>query len=237
VTSPVKAVFFDAGHTLIYAHPDLGTLYAETTARFGARLPPKRFVEAFVPAFIRFTRGPGLRMGAGDEEDRAMWRRITRSIHERLEELKAVDFDPWFDALYRRFGEPEVWKFYDDVEPTLGALRRRGMRLGVVSNWDTRLRGISAGLGLDRLVDFVVISAEVGVRKPDPRIFEEALRRAGVRAGEAVHVGDLPEEDVEGARRAGLGAFLIDREKRVTARNDPPGVPILKTLAEILQRV
>jgi putative hydrolase of the HAD superfamily len=87
------------------------------------------------------------------------------------------------------------------------------------------------------MVDFVVISAEVGVRKPDPRIFEEALRRAGVAAGEAVHVGDLPEEDIEGARRAGLGAFLIDREKRITSRDCPEGVPVLGTLGDLLQRV
>lgn len=237
MTSRVRAVFFDAGHTLIYAHPDLGTVYAETTARFGATLPPKRFVEAFVPAFIRHTRGPGLRMGAGDAEDREMWRRITRAIYERLDELRGVEFEPWFDALYRRFGEASVWRFYDDVRPALGELRRRGMRLGVVSNWDTRLRAISEGIGLDRLVDFVVISAEVGFRKPDPRIFEEALRRAGVPAGEAVHVGDLPEEDVEGARRAGLGAFLIDREKRITARDGPAGVPVLGSLEDLLQRL
>jgi len=237
VDSPLRAVFFDAGHTLIYAHPDLGTLYAETTARFGVRLPPERFVEAFVPVFREFTRGPGLGMGASDAEDYAMWRRITRAIYERLGGLGIADFEGWFDALYRRFGEPGSWRFYDDVEPVLGALRGRGLRLGVVSNWDTRLRGIAAGLGLDRLVDFVVISAEVGARKPDPMIFEEALRRAGVKAGEAAHVGDLFEEDVVGARRAGLRAFLIDRQKRITAREAPEGVPLLKTLDELLQLV
>ncbi len=233
----IKAVFFDAGHTLLYAHPDIGTLYAETTARFGVRLPPERFVEAFVPVFREFTRGPGLQMGASDADDSAMWRRITGATHGRVGGRRPVDVEGWFEALYRRFGEPDAWRFYDDVEPALGALRRRGLKLGVVSNWDTRLRGISAGLGLDRLVDFVVISAEVGVRKPDPRIFEEALRRAGVGAAEAVHVGDLPEEDVEGARRAGLKAFLIDRARRITARESPPGVPVLETLADLVQRV
>ncbi len=233
----MKAVFFDAGHTLIYAHPDLGSIYAEVTARFGAGLPPERFVETLLPAFREYVRGPGLRMGASDEEDRAMWRRISRTMYDRLEGMESVDFDGWFEALYGRFGEPEVWRFYDDVKPTLWELRRRGLRLGVVSNWDSRLRKIAAGIGMDRLVDFVLISAEVGVRKPDPRIFEEALRRAGVRAEEAAHVGDLLEEDVEGARRCGLTAFLIDRARRITGRDEAPGVPRLGTLADLLQLV
>jgi len=233
----IKAVFFDAGHTLLYAHPDVGSVYTETTARFGVHLPPARFVETLLPAFREYVRGPGLRMGASDAEDYVMWREISRTMYDRLEGMRSVDFERWFVALYRRFGEPEVWRFYDDVEAVLGELRRRGLRLGVVSNWDTRLRGICAGLGLDRLVDFVVISAEVGVRKPDPRIFEVALGKAGVGAGEAAHVGDLLEEDVEGARRAGIAAFLIDRERRITSREFPPGVPLLKTLADLVQLV
>ncbi len=230
----IRAVFFDAGHTLLHAHPDLGTIYAETTSGLGARIAPERFAEAFLPAFREFVRAYAATGTSSDAEDRAMWRAITREIHGRIAELGGVDFDLWFDALYRRFGEPDAWRLYEDVEETLRALRARGLRLGVVSNWDTRLKGICAGLGLDRLVDFLVISAEVGVRKPDRRIFEEALSRAGVRPEEAVHVGDLPEEDVEGARRAGVGAFLIERRVRVTDHNTPEGVPVLKGLGDLL---
>jgi len=207
-----RAVFFDAGHTLLFAHPDLGTVYAETTARFGARIPGTSFVQAFGPVFKEYSRKYASSGRASDAEDYAMWREITREIHGRVPELSRVPFDAWFEALYVRFGEPEVWRLYPDVDSTLRLLRERGVRLGVVSNWDTRLRKISAGLGLDRLVDFIVISAEVGSRKPDPGIFQEALRRAGVGAAEAIHVGDLLEEDVEGARRAGVRAVLLDRK-------------------------
>jgi len=228
-----KAVFFDAGHTLLFAHPDLGTIYAETTARFGVRLPPASFVGAFLPVFKEYTREAAGQGTASDAQDYAMWRDITRRIHKNVEGLAGVAFEPWFEALYERFGDPEVWRFYDDVEPALRDLRGRGLRLGVVSNWDTRLRRISAGLGLDRLVDFLVISAEAGVRKPDPRIFEEALRRAGVRPEEALHVGDLPDEDVEGARRAGVRAVLIERQKRITPAGKTDGVPALRSLMEI----
>jgi len=105
--------------------------------------------------------------------------------------------------------------------------------VGVVSNWDTRLRKISDALGLTALVDFLVISAEAGVRKPDARIFQQALERAGVRPEEAIHVGDHPEEDGEGARRAGLRPVMIDRAKRVTAKEFPAGMPVVTSLTDL----
>lgn len=231
--SPVRAVFFDAGHTLLYAHPDLGTVYAETTAALGVRLPAAAFVEAFQPAFQEYAKGHSSQGAASDAQDHAMWREITRGIYGRLEALEAIAFETWFEALYRRFGEADAWRLYDDVEETLVDLRARGLRLGVVSNWDTRLRGIVGGLGLDRLVDFVVISAEAGVRKPDPRIFEAALAKAGVRAEEALHVGDLPDEDVEGARRAGLRGVLLSRAKRMLSAPAGAGVDVVRSLREL----
>lgn len=229
-----KAVFFDAGHTLIYAHPDLGSVYAETTKGFGVRVAPERFVETFIPVFKETTRIYAQTSAASDALDVAMWRDITRRIYDRIPELSALPFDGWFDALYRRFGSSEVWRFYEDVESVLLDLRARGLRIGVISNWDTRLRAISEGLGLTRLIDFLVISAEAGVRKPDPRIFRLALDQAGVRPEEAIHVGDLPEEDVEGARRAGLRPVLIDRKKRLTASGAPANVRVVTSLEELI---
>ena len=228
-----RAVFFDAGHTLLYAYPDLGSVYAETTAALGVRLPPAAFVEAFQPAFRDYAREAASQGAASDAQDYAMWREITRRIYGRLGGLASIPFDGWFEALYRRFGEADAWRLYDDVEGTLRELRTAGLRLGVVSNWDTRLRGIATGLGLDRLVDFVVISAEAGVRKPDPRIFEAALAKAGVRPEEALHVGDLPDEDVEGARRAGMRPVLIERGKRMLSAEAVPGVEVVRSLREL----
>jgi len=229
-----RAVFFDAGHTLLYAHPALGTVYAEATASFGVRLEPERYAETFVPVFKETTKLYSGTSTASDAQDVAMWRDITRRIYDRLPPLSKIPFDAWFETLYRRFGSPEVWRFYDDVESSLRVLRSRGLKIGVVSNWDTRLKSICDGLGLTPLVDFIVISAEVGVRKPDPGIFRMALDRAGVRADEAIHVGDLLEEDVEGARRAGVRPVLIDRKKRITGGGPLPDVKVVSTLAELL---
>ena len=101
---------------------------------------------------------------------------------------------------------------FPDVAPALGALRDRGMRLLVVSNWDSSLPEVLRRSGLGGAVDEVVTSAEVGSRKPDPAIFDAALKLAGCRGSEALHVGDTAEEDVAGARVAGIPALLLDRE-------------------------
>jgi putative hydrolase of the HAD superfamily len=101
---------------------------------------------------------------------------------------------------------------YPDVQPALADLRDRGLTLVAVSNWDCSLPRVLERCGLDGLLDGTVTSAGVGARKPDPAIFASALELAGCEPAEALHVGDTPEEDVAGARAAGIRPLLIDRE-------------------------
>jgi putative hydrolase of the HAD superfamily len=104
------------------------------------------------------------------------------------------------------------FRAYDDAAAALDELRAGGLRLVCVSNWDVSLPDVLDRCGLGDLLDDVVTSAEVGARKPDPRIFEVALERAGCATNEAIHVGDTPEEDLAGASAAGIRALLIDRD-------------------------
>ena len=117
---------------------------------------------------------------------------------------------------------------YPDVAPALRALREAGSRLVIASNWDCSLPVWLAPLGLLELVDGVVTSADVGAAKPDPALFHRALKLAGVPATDAVHVGDSVENDVEGARAAGIRALILVRQ------GDPPaGVEAVRSLAEL----
>lgn len=118
---------------------------------------------------------------------------------------------------------------FADVEPVLGELKRRGLRLVVVSNWDVSLHAVLDRLGVAAHLDGIVTSAEVAVRKPAPEIFERALALAGARPAEARHVGDSLEEDVAGARAAGIDPILIRRGSEAT----PAGVPVISSLAEL----
>ena len=101
---------------------------------------------------------------------------------------------------------------YADAAPALGALRDRGLRLVAVSNWDCSLPRVLESCGLEGLLDGTITSAEAGARKPDPAIFAPALELAGCAPDEALHVGDTAEEDVAGARAAGIRPLLIDRD-------------------------
>jgi HAD superfamily hydrolase (TIGR01662 family) len=97
-----------------------------------------------------------------------------------------------------------------DVVPALQRLRASGRKLVVVSNANGRIRSALERVGITPHVDLVIDSHEEGVEKPDPRIFERALERAGARPETTLHVGDLFHTDVVGARRAGLRAVLLD---------------------------
>ncbi len=101
---------------------------------------------------------------------------------------------------------------FPDSAPALAALRARGLATVCVSNWDVSLSGVLGRCGLASGLDAIVSSAEAGARKPDPVIFERALALAGCSAEEAVHVGDTPGEDLDGARAAGVRGLLIRRD-------------------------
>lgn len=109
----------------------------------------------------------------------------------------------------------------------LAAIRARAAVVIVSNNLLHEQREKLRGCGLDRYVDVLVVSEEVGVSKPAPRIFEVALDRAGVSAGEAVMVGDSWANDVEGARAAGIRAIWFDRDGRSAP---DPTVPVLRSL-------
>ena len=119
-----------------------------------------------------------------------------------------------FEDLFETFARPDAWQMFSDVEDTLQEARRRGLHIGLISNWDDRLPGLLEKLGLARHFDSQTISYEVGAEKPDAKIFLTALRRAGVTADEALHIGDSYDEDIRGAEKVGLSAILVDRDGR-----------------------
>jgi HAD superfamily hydrolase (TIGR01509 family) len=115
------------------------------------------------------------------------------------------------DALRAYHAQHNLWEIIpSDVIPALERLKTLGLRIAVVSNSNGTLCAHFERIGLSRSVDCVVDSAEVGIEKPDPEIFERTLARLGARRETTVHVGDLYNVDVVGARAAGLRAVLLD---------------------------
>ncbi len=142
----------------------------------------------------------------------------------------------------QRFWRLENWAVYPDVVDTIERLRARQVRIGVLSNATSALVGFLDEIGLLKYFDFTVVSAIVGTKKPDRRIFEVALDRAGVKAADAAHVGDMYLEDVLGARNVGVRPFLIDRGRNSlfpgfpeAAEHSPENVEIVRGLPAMLE--
>jgi putative hydrolase of the HAD superfamily len=151
-------------------------------------------------------------------------RRCAGVVQEQLQ--TALPLDDVLDALLGAIR----FRAYPEVPGVLARLRAGGARLAVVSNWDISLHDVLERTGLRPLVDAVVISAELGVAKPDPAIFRAALDRLGAGPEGALHVGDSLEHDVAGARAAGLEAVLVARNGAAA----PEGVRVVRSLAELV---
>jgi putative hydrolase of the HAD superfamily len=157
-------------------------------------------------------------------------RRCAAVLRDRLPQVADLAEDDLVEALMAslRFTP------YPDAAPALGRLRQLGVRSAVVSNWDVSLRTILAEVGLGGLVDEIVVSAEVGARKPDPVIVEAALRRLGCPARKALMVGDSPETDVAAAEAAGVRPVLLDRLGTATETTGIERLFTLEGLEELL---
>ena len=184
----------------------------------------------------------GAEYSDSDAEFAAMFEQLGRIVFAQL----GVGGD--HAALARRFLErfwsDGNWVAFPEVHEVLRTLRGRGVRLGVVSNAPSDLPQFLDHLGITPLVDFVVVSALEGVRKPDRRIFATALDRAGVAPEAVVHVGDMYLEDVLGGRAVGVRPLLMERGRRALFPNfresegrSLEAETVVSDLAQVLERL
>jgi putative hydrolase of the HAD superfamily len=205
----LEAVTFDVTHTLLSC-PGLGQQYADVLARHGIAAVPDE-IEAAIPLVWQ-----ELACSASPARDRFLHhpkgaRGFWRHFVERTCELIDAPRPSAFAAaeLFDRFAQPEAWEVAPGTHQVLADLKRRGLKLAVISNWDQRLPVLLERLDLALPFDSFAISAIVGVEKPHPRIFETALAALGVAAERALHVGDSRRDDVEGAQGVGMRALHL----------------------------
>ncbi|HUF50952.1 MAG TPA: HAD-IA family hydrolase [Longimicrobiales bacterium] len=212
-STPLRAVFLDAGGTII--HLDRAFIL-ECLARRGLQRTAAQFDDADAAAREHI----GELMRAGEPSDDAgRWVAYTATLLRTLA-CAGADADYVRDLVTQRHREGRLWTH--TVAGTTQALQRvreRGHTIGVISNADGRVATFIAQAGLLPHLDFIIDSGTVGVEKPDPAIFRMACARAGVRPEEAIHVGDVYEIDVVGARAAGVRPVLIDSDDRYEHRD------------------
>jgi putative hydrolase of the HAD superfamily len=210
----VAAALFDAAGTLIELREPVGETYARYAREYGVDLPGWRIDDAFRRVFANAPPlvFPGIAPDAVTTLERAWWRESVRSTFLATDgTARFDDFDACFDALFEAFSQTDTWRLRPGCLAMLERLRARGIAIGVVSNFDRRLPGLLARLGIAPLVDTVVLPSDAGAAKPDPRIFELALARLGVTAAAAVFVGDSPDDDLRGAEATGLRTVDVKR--------------------------
>ncbi len=151
--------------------------------------------------------------GPRENDDKDWWRELVDLILDQVApELDEIDRDNFFEVAYEHFAEAGVWELYPEVPDVLEKLRPR-FPLAVISNFDGRLRMILEQLGVSKVFPHVFISSEIGADKPDPLIYQRAVKFLGIEPKEALHAGDDPERDWKGAAAGGLSIFRLDRQK------------------------
>lgn len=207
----LKVIFFDAAGTLFEPREQVGATYARIARGYGVGASAAQVHDAFRRVFGG---APGLAFGPGRDAaelrvlERRWWRDLVAASFAGLGTF--TNFDDYFDELFAFFADPSNWRPDPQAEPALAHLRAAGFDLGMVSNFDYRLYRIVAGLGLTRHFASITISSEAGYAKPAPEIFRIALAKHGIMAAEAMHVGDVEQLDIAGARAAGIPAILLD---------------------------
>jgi putative hydrolase of the HAD superfamily len=207
------AVFFDAGETLVHPHPTFPDLFATILRREGHDVDAETIRDRVHVVYARFRAAAETNelWTTSPERSRRFWHDVYTIF---LRDLGIADGEGLVDTVYREFTDLANYALFEDVPPVLDRLRGAGLTLGVVSNFEEWLDRLLERLGVRDSFDVRVVSGVEGLEKPDPRIFELAMDRAGVAAADSVYVGDNPEFDVDPALALGMFPVLIDRRGR-----------------------
>lgn len=225
-----KLVTFDCANTLIWTDWKPHTFAVRCAEFAGLDLPESAgdlYLKLFMPKLPEFWR---VNQTRSLDNWRTFW---VQQVQEWLNEMGL----PSNNALdLHMIGEREIFEVpsstfrrFDDAIPCLESLKAQGYKLAVLSNWDVSLHGCLAAHELTKYFDAVFASLEEGVEKPDSKLFQIVLDHFQVNANETFHVGDDWNDDVEGAKNAGIPFAWLDRNG---AQSGQPAINSLSQLEE-----
>jgi len=198
----VRAITFDVGGTLIQPWPSVGHIYAAVAACHGLHdIPVDSLNRQFAAAWKNLD---------AFNYTRSEWHSLVNQTFLGLTQIPVSN--SFFSDLYVRFSQADAWHIFDDVLPALEFLHSRGLQLGIISNWDERLRPLLHDLNLHRFFQTIVVSCQAGACKPSPAIFQQAGQKLALQPREILHIGDSPALDIAGATAAGFQALLLSRD-------------------------
>eukprot|EP00250_Pteridium_aquilinum_P013118 c21143_g1_i1 orf=173-955(+) len=196
-----KALLVDAGGTLIQLAKPVEETYGAYGLKYGINLSTKDIKENFKRVFAE----PWSEHLRYEGDGKLFWRYA-------VAQATGCKDEQFFEEIYQHYAKASAWKLPVGALSSLHHLRNSGVKLGVLSNFDTRLRPLLQELRLTELFHSIIVSCEVGYEKPAPEIFKAALRELDVQANETVLLGDDPVADMQGARAVGIDAWLWKKE-------------------------
>jgi putative hydrolase of the HAD superfamily len=229
MTEKYRTILLDVNGTLLgYEDPwGFEKRFAAGIADYGIHAEPEDVRAAIRPLADQFIalKNSGKR-ASSDDQYRLTFTWFYRSLLEALDKQNtSTEFGSYQDIaerLYDRFIYKEGFMPpYNEVPGILKQLKERGLRLGILSNYPTLLEDVLRRHGIHQYFDFFVVSSVVGLEKPDPAIFDLAIQQAGCVPEQILYVGDDPDDDLRGARKAGLEMILIDRLDRMASVDCP----------------
>jgi putative hydrolase of the HAD superfamily len=217
----MKAVFFDVGDTLILTDPRK-YVFAWLEAK-GVAFEPKRLLTAMqaVNAFYM----PIYNDAITWESATVLWRGFYEVM---FRELGVQEWATLSEEFRAHCNQPNVIAINDDAHLVLETLKTRGFQMAVISNWDASLEPLLKTNGLLDYFDAVFCSATFGYAKPNPKIFEAALKAVNLPAHQVMHVGDHPKHDCAAAQSLGITPVLIGLEPHEDFRT-------IRGLSELLE--
>ncbi|HEY7356648.1 MAG TPA: HAD-IA family hydrolase [Ktedonobacterales bacterium] len=231
----IRTIFFDAGFTLLRTSPSLAEICQDVCQREGVPADLEQIsrqlpeAEAYFSEAIKANR----RTWASEAAITRFWNGYYKAL---LRPFIAAENEALLERcaqeIIREFDQHTRWELFPDVLPTLQALQGRGFTLGIISDWGANLASIISGLGLPRYFDCLIVSAVTRYAKPEPGLYELALRRVGAIPDYAIHIGDSYIHDVLGARAVGITPILIDRPGHLRA--DEVDCLLIRDLREVL---
>eukprot|EP00249_Psilotum_nudum_P019086 c27093_g1_i4 orf=394-1407(+) len=194
-----KALLVDAAGTLIVPSLPTAKVYRDIGQQYGVKYSEDEILARYRRAYAQPWSRSRLRYEA---DARPFWQHIVK-------QSTGCEDPNYLEELYKYYTTAEAWHLAEaGAGAALQALREAGVKIAVVSNFDTRLRPLLSALRCSHWFDAIVVSAEVGAEKPNPAIFLAACDLLGVKTEDAVHIGDDRRNDIWGARDAGCDAWL-----------------------------
>jgi len=232
----IKAIFFDWLDTLARYEPPREKLFSQALRESGIEISPKELMPGFLAA-DKYYLEENARLSIAQRSPREQAGVFMRYQNTVLTKAGVkVDQQMLLQIMKktRQLFEGMILVLFDDVLSILKTLKERKLILGLLTNATKDMISVSRKLGLEPYLNFVITSQEVGADKPKPPIFLAALERAGVKASEAIHVGDQYEVDITGAQGVGIKPILIDRNDLYPEVVDCPRIGNLAELVRYL---